>query len=71
MAWEDTPIKKTYSMTTLANMATAVKQPQVQAKICGHCGYAFNDFLRTGFLGCSQCYQAFHDELERYLDELR
>ena len=72
MVWDEEPIKKTFSIDTLATMATTtVKQPKVQSKICGNCGYDFNEFLRTGFLGCSECYQAFNHELERYLDELR
>ena len=71
MVWDEEPIKKTFSIDTLATMATTVKQPKVQSKICENCGYDFNEFLRTGFLGCSECYKAFNNELERYLDELR
>ncbi len=71
MVWDEAPIKKTYSIDTLATMATTIKRPKVQSKICGNCGYDFNEYLRTGFLGCSECYHAFHDELEHYLNELR
>lgn len=71
MVWQDELIKKSYSVQSLNTIATELKTPSVQSKICGNCGYDFNEFLQTGFLGCSECYQAFAQELERYLNEFR
>lgn len=31
---------------------------------CPSCGLTFADFRRLGHLGCDQCYDTFHDELE-------
>jgi protein arginine kinase activator len=39
-------------------------------KICPNCGYEFAEFLETGFLGCSKCYEAFGNELEPYIEEI-
>ena len=33
-------------------------------KICPQCGYEFADYARTGVLGCSKCYDTFHDEIK-------
>jgi protein arginine kinase activator len=32
-------------------------------KVCEKCGTKFEDFKKTGFLGCSNCYETFKDEL--------
>ena len=34
---------------------------------CPKCGFTFNKFQQVGRLGCSQCYSAYHDEIERRL----
>lgn len=66
------PVKKTYSTKSLPEEVTgAFKVPHVQSKICGNCGYNFDDFVKTGFLGCSECYQYFKKELEPFIDEFR
>lgn len=66
------PVKKTYSIKTLPDdIADNFMVPNVQSKICGNCGYDFNDFLKTGLLGCSDCYQYFKKELEPMINELR
>jgi len=31
--------------------------------ICGLCGTTYNEFLKTGYLGCAQCYEEFKDAL--------
>lgn len=31
---------------------------------CPVCGMTFEDFRRTGFLGCSKCYEAFSEEMK-------
>jgi protein arginine kinase activator len=34
---------------------------------CSCCGQSFDDFRRTGLLGCSHCYEAFTDRLDPVL----
>ena len=66
------PVKKTYSTKSLPEEVTATfKVPHVRSKICSTCGYDFNEFVKTGFLGCSECYQCFKKELEPYINEFR
>ncbi len=66
------PVKKTYSTKSLpGEFSHTFKVPHLQSKICGNCGYDFNEFIKTGFLGCSDCYQYFSKELEPYLNELK
>ncbi len=65
-------VKKTYSTKSLPDeVSSAFKVPHIQSKICGNCGYDFNDFIKTGYLGCSDCYQYFKKELESYINEFR
>ncbi len=66
------PVKKVYSTKSLPETQTnEFTVPHLQSKICGNCGYDFNEFIRTGFLGCSECYQYFKKELESYINEFR
>lgn len=66
------PIKKTYSTKSLPDeVLSDFKVPHLQSKICGNCGYDFNEFLKTGYLGCSDCYQYFKKELEPHINEFR
>ena len=39
----------------------AQKKKQI---ICNGCGTMYNEFLKTGYLGCAQCYEEFKDALE-------
>lgn len=65
-------VKKTYSTKSLpGEVSGAFKVPHIQSKICGNCGYDFNDFIKTGYLGCSDCYRYFKKELESYINEFR
>ena len=65
-------VKKTYSTKSLPEeVSDNFKVPHLQSKICGNCGYDFNEFLKTGFLGCSDCYQYFKKELEPFINEYR
>ncbi|MDE7087230.1 MAG: hypothetical protein K2O67_03455 [Clostridia bacterium] len=34
-----------------------------EAKICPGCGLSFDDYVRTGLLGCPSCYDVFKEEL--------
>ena len=66
------PIKKIYSTKSLPEpVVKAFTVPHVQSKICGNCGYDYNDFVKTGVLGCSDCYLYFKKELEPYINELK
>ena len=38
--------------------------------ICPSCGYEFSNFRQTGRLGCSKCYDVFHDEIIRQIRQL-
>ena len=31
--------------------------------VCGECGMSYNDFLKTGYLGCAKCYDEFRNAL--------
>ena len=42
----------------------AVVEPD---KICSNCGMKFSDFRTKGWLGCSDCYQAFEKEIDELL----
>ncbi|MCD6166635.1 UvrB/UvrC motif-containing protein [bacterium] len=37
---------------------------------CSYCGAAWEDFKRTGFLGCDKCYQYFHSQVEEVLRQI-
>lgn len=36
-------------------------------KKCEKCGYDFNKYMKTGFLGCPKCYDSFKDKLDEIL----
>jgi len=38
---------------------------------CEFCGTSFNDFQKIGFLGCSQCYEAFGEALENVIQDFQ
>lgn len=42
---------------------TTTTQPS-DSQICPCCGFAFDDLKKTGRLGCSECYQFFHEEIK-------
>lgn len=37
---------------------------------CRHCGLVFEEFVKTGLLGCPECYSEFHDLLKPVLRRL-
>lgn len=37
---------------------------------CSNCGYTYNEFIQTGKLGCSQCYECFRDHINPLLNRL-
>ncbi len=38
---------------------------------CDFCGTSFNDFQKMGFLGCSNCYEAFGEPLRTVINEMQ
>ena len=68
-------VKKTYSMKSLFDspmgfISAVIEPPVIKTKVCGNCGYDFKDFLETGFLGCSKCYDSFAEELAPYIAQI-
>ena len=37
---------------------------------CSNCGITYDDFRKYGRLGCSECYEFFHDHLETLLKKI-
>lgn len=42
------------------------KAPAVP-RICDSCGTSYEQFVKSGQVGCAQCYDAFSDEIRKYL----
>ena len=40
-----------------------LQNPYIQKKVCPVCGTTFEDYERTGLVGCASCYDVFKDEL--------
>jgi len=40
-------------------------------KVCKSCGTKLSAYLRTGMLGCPECYKAFREEILRTLEEIQ
>ncbi len=38
--------------------------------VCEHCGMPLKDFIRTGRLGCPQCYGAFREEIQPMMQQI-
>ncbi len=56
----------------LAGLADFGKQPQdLEGKlVCPYCGLTYDNFKKFGRLGCSECYNAFHDNLSNLLKKI-
>ena len=46
--------------------------PKTVAKVakCPTCGYSYTDILKEGRVGCTECYNAFGEELARTIEDL-
>ena len=44
-------------------MAADTAAQKKKRVICGECGTTYNEFLKTGYLGCAHCYEEFKDAL--------
>jgi protein arginine kinase len=36
-------------------------------RVCPNCGYEFDNYVETGRLGCSKCYDTFYDDIRRQI----
>lgn len=58
----------------IANLIPAFTENQAQLQYtkekCPVCGYSFLDFINTGLLGCSNCYNVFAAELNEIIRKL-
>ncbi len=44
--------------------------PVVDSKTCNSCGSAFGDIVKSGKVGCPECYKTFYEELAPYLKRI-
>ena len=55
----------------LAGLAGGTKaKPGAGAQKCGRCGLTYEDFRRTGRLGCPECYNTFKDAIAELLKKI-
>ena len=45
-------------------MSPTVQTVKSYEVICKNCGASYNDFKRTGLLGCSDCYKSFYPNID-------
>lgn len=43
----------------------------VRRKVCKVCGMKFDDYERTGLLGCPSCYDVFKEEIMPYIESIQ
>ena len=46
-------------------------QPKVTEIVCQKCGTKQSEFLKTGFLGCPDCYKSFGGAIEKLLPKIQ
>src|SRR2546427_586523 len=55
-----------------AGIAAAMTSPPMNLptnRKCQHCGLDWGEFMSTGFLGCTRCYQSFGDLLAQVISK--
>ncbi len=52
-------------LSSLLSLLSA--KPQTISTVCSECGLSYDEFQRTGKLGCAKCYQDFEEELRPLL----
>ncbi len=59
-------------MMGLSAYEDSAKYEEVEdfTKACARCGSTYQDILRSGFFGCSNCYQEFHEEASNILKQM-
>lgn len=54
-------------LSSITSAAREAEQPCKDGLQCSRCGLTFQEFQKTGRLGCAQCYQDFREELKPML----
>jgi len=54
----------------LADISTVLDKTEMSGKRCSNCGMTYEDFRKTGRLGCSECYVTFQDSLASLLNRI-
>ncbi len=68
MAKMENSIAKGDMSSFLASLSSILsKQPRETTLTCDACGLTYEEFLRTGKLGCTRCYQVFSEQLKPLL----
>lgn len=49
---------------------TALALPEQDVERCPGCGASFDDIVRTGYMGCAECYDIFYDRLKPSLSRI-
>lgn len=52
------------------NWLTGRRDATAEGARCGNCGLTYEEFKRTGLLGCGRCYEAFNAQLEPLLQRV-
>ncbi|KXO16882.1 hypothetical protein LV469_03525 [Peptoniphilus sp. GNH] len=47
-----------------------IENPEIKDKICPTCGRRLSEILKSGRLGCKDCYENFSDDLIKFLDSV-
>ena len=50
-------------LASLSDLGSSLKTQRAGSLVCESCGMTYEDFGRTGRLGCEECYQAFQKAL--------
>lgn len=51
--------------------ASVSQRPNISAGTCPVCGLSYEDFRKTGRLGCANCYQVFRREIDAILKNIQ
>lgn len=57
-------------LSSVLSVLGSAQKPQEHAAVCSGCGLSYNEFERTGRLGCAQCYRDFSDQLKPLLQRI-
>ena len=58
----------------LGSFLESVQSPIMReeaSKVCDQCGASFDDFKRTGLLGCGHCYEVFYSSLLPIIEKIQ
>jgi len=76
-AQPDSPLSFEQFLHGLLDMFSGMQQEDVSQQApesnyrCGACGLSFEDFKRSGKLGCAECYQTFRREMDPILKNIQ